>query len=455
MNFDFYRVVAGQKLLCKEDGTLLKDDSDSFMRVKDAEEADEEDLEEVEPDEDAGEEVEQMLEEARTEVKQKAKKDAEKATVEARTAVTNFMNSIKDEVSETGISNKGKGDQLATSFDPDHVKNQIEAFNKGRAQSVAFNIRDASEAKALLSDETRQKTTSGADLTNDVIEGERVPEISRDPVRQRFVEGIADVTPNMESDHLSYVEATNESGAPATTAELNNAPEKDFEFTEFKAYLKKIMVTNKHSVEILQDSAQLVSALRGWLNEDVNLETDDQLLNGSGTGSDLEGVFTVASVVDNNSLGSKEIETPNLYDVLRVAMTQMMTDGNGKFRPTHVLLNPDDSDELDLTKDADGRYIIPPFRSEDGLRIKGATVIENTGVPQGDFLVGDFNRLHVGTKGGVQVEMTNSDGDDFGKDILTVKLRRRISSYVRNNDSAAFQTGTISDVKVALNPNSS
>ena len=79
-----------------------------------------------------------------------------------------------------------------------------------------------------------------------------------------------------------------------------------------------------------------------------------------------------------------------------------------------------------------------------------ARVIENTGIPAGKFLVGDFRKLHIGTKGGVEIEMTNSDGTDFAKDILSVKLRRRVASYVRENDNGAFYTGTIATVISAL-----
>jgi len=451
----FYRVVAGQKLFCEEDGTLLKDSDGHYLRVKDEEDVDEDELEEVEPEEEPSEEVETMLNEAREQVAEKAEEDMKEAKTKAYNDVEELFSAFsagaEEKKAEIANADGGARNKL---FDPENVRNQMKAFNEGKSSSVAFEIADPENAKSLLEGDSRQKATSRGDLTGDVIEGTRVPEVTRDPVRDTFVESIADVTPNMQSEFLGYVEATNESGAPATTAELAQAPEKDFTFEEFKAYLKKIMVTNKHSVELLQDSQQLVSAIQTWLNQDVNIETDEQLLNGDGTGSNLEGVFTVATAVTDASLGSKEVETPNLYDVLRVSMTQIMTAGKGQYRPTHVLLNSEDSDELDLTKDADGRYILPPFISEDGTRIKGARLIENTGVPQGEFLVGDFSKLHVGTKGGVQIEMTDSDGDDFGKDILTVKLRRRVASYVRNNDSGAFQTGNISNVKAALNPNS-
>ena len=81
--------------------------------------------------------------------------------------------------------------------------------------------------------------------------------------------------------------------------------------------------------------------------------------------------------------------------------------------------------------------------------VKGARIIENTGLTAGKVLIGDFRKLHIGTKGGVEIEMTNSDGTDFTKDILTVKLRRRVASYVRTNDVGAFWYGTIATIKAA------
>jgi HK97 family phage major capsid protein len=209
-------------------------------------------------------------------------------------------------------------------------------------------------------------------------------------------------------------------------------------------------IRDKHSVEILKDAPQLVSAIKGWLNEDVNIVTDNQLLNGNGIGDNLPGVFTVASELDATAVGDKRVEDANLYDVIRVALTKVAVSGKGKFIANYVLLNPEDADALDLTKDANGQYILPPFRSADGTTIKGARVIENVAIPTGEFLVGDFRKLHIGVKGGAEVEMTNSDGTDFAKDILSVKLRRRVASYVRANDNGAFWTGTIEDVITAL-----
>ena len=435
----FFRIVAGRKFFCDEKGILLKDEEGNFEEVSESAEAE---AEEVSESDEATEEVAKMLKAARDQVVTDAEKSLGDSQVKAVEAVDEMFKNIAE---AAGKHTRVADGEEKAAFDVDVVRKGLSDLHSGNRQSFAFSVNSEKDLKHLLT-----KSTSEGDLTDDVIEPQRVTEISRDPVRSVFIESIADVTPNMTSDALSYVEATSESGAPLPTAELATMPEKDFTFAEFKAPLKKITVTNKHSVEILQDAAQLVSAIKGWLQEDVNIVVDDQLLNGSGVGANLSGVITQASVLDAAEVGTKRVEDANLYDVIRVAITKIAVAGKGKFTATHVILNPEDADELDLTKDANGQYILPPFRSADGTLIKGARIIENVGITAGDFLVGDFKKLHVGTKGGVEIEMTNSDGTDFSKDILTVKLRRRVASYVRQNDNGAFYTGDISDVKDAL-----
>ena len=433
-----FRIVAGRKFYCDEKGVLAKEDG-HFKEV----DAEDTTAVEVEESDDATEEVAKMLSDAVAQVTAEVTKTSGESQVKALEAVDALMKGIA--ASAGGAAKKAVSAVAKASYD-------VEATLKGMAD-VAEKQRDAFTftvtSKADL-DFLVKTTSEGGSLTDDVIEPQRTDTLERDPVRQVFIESICTSVPNMTSDNLSYVETTNESGAPLPTAELNATPAKDFEFTEFKAPLKKIGVHNKHSVEILKDAPQLVAAIKGWLNEDVNIVTDDQLLNGDGTGNNLLGVFSLASTLDVAAVGAKRVADANLYDVIRVAITKAAVAGKGKFMVNYVLLNPDDADALDLTKDANGQYVLPPFRSADGMTIKGARVIENTGIPAGEFLVGDFRKMVVGTQGGVDVTMTNSDAEDFTKGIITVNMTRRVASYVKTNNNGAFWTGDIAAVIAAL-----
>jgi HK97 family phage major capsid protein len=433
MLYKFFKILEGKKLACYEDGVLVKDAEGENVEVS-ADNSTDDAKEHVEAGE---EEVKNLLSKAMKKALETGDEAVALSLKGATEAVAKMFESI-GEKAEKASSSFAPAEVAGASFDAEALVAEMKEMKTGKRPNVAFELKSKADFDYLA------KSTSEGDLTGDVIELDRAPEVTRDPVRQIFVEQIADTT-SIGSNGLSYVEVDSETGAPATTAELAVIPEKDFAFTEYKAMLKKVTVSNKHSVELLSDAPQLVSAIKGWLQTDLNIVVDDQLLNGDGTGANLTGVFSVATDI-NASIGSQVIPTPNLFDVIRVAITKMQIAGKGQFVATHVLLNPEDAEDLDLTKDADGRYLMPPFISADGTKIKGATVITNTAVTVDTLLVGDFRFLHVGRKGGVEIEMTNSDGDDFTKDIITVKLRRRIASYVRANDSGAFYTGTISTI---------
>lgn len=431
MLYKFFKIVDEVKFACYEDGVMVKDAEGENVEMT---------------DENSADDAKEHTEEGEDEVKALLSKAMKKALETGDVAVAESLKGATEAVTKffDGIEAKAKkaSDSFApavaeASFDAEELVKEMKEMKKGKRPNVAFELKNKADFDYLA------KSTSEGDLTGDVIELDRVPELTRDPVRQVFVEQIADTTP-VGSNGLSFVEVITETGSPATTAELAVIPEKDFAFQEFKAMLKKVTVSNKHSVELLSDAPQLVSAIKGWLATDLNIVVDDQLLNGDGTGANLTGVFNVATDI-NAEIGVGEIiPTPNIFDVIRVGITKMQIAGKGKFVATHVLLNPQDAEALDLTKDANGQYMMPPFINAEGTKIKGATVITNTAITVDTLLIGDFRHLHVGRKGGVEVEMTNSDGTDFTKDIITVKLRRRIASYVRANDSGAFYTGTIS-----------
>lgn len=430
----FFITVDGVKYYCDKAGELiLRDGAPEEVPAEDTEAT------EVDAEAEAVKAVTAIVEAATKE----GKTDMAKLVADTKAAIGDVFSSIKEgaETARTHVAELANSKNVT--IDVEKVKAGAKAFYEGNAKAFAFDLNTKADLEAL------RKSTSTGDFTGDVVEPTRDGEITRDPVRQPFIEQIADTT-EVESTGLIYVEVTTETGAPATTAELAQMPEKDFTYEAFTAPLRKVAVMNKHSVELLLDAPQLANAIQGMITEDLQVEVDDQLLNGDGTGQNLTGIMSRASVLDAAAIGSQVLAGANHYDVLRIAMTKIATAGKGRFVPTHVLLHPADVEALDLTKDSQGQYIMPAFVAADGTRIKGALVIENVGVTEGDFLVGDFRKLKVGRQGGVRVEMSNSDGTDFGKDIMSIKAVRRVCSYVRTNHSGAFYTGTFATVKTEL-----
>lgn len=430
----FYKNVDGKKFYCNEKGELVqKDGVDQEVPESDS----------TAVDVDSGvDEATKMLSEAMQKAIDEGDKVAVASAEKAMEAVSKFFDSVEEKAKER--TPKVEVGKVETSFDVKEVEEGIAGLAK-RAGNVAFKVNSVKELDAI------GKSTDRTDLTGVVIEPAKDPGITRAPVRATFIENLADVV-ETTSDTVKWTEVTGASGAPATTAELAAIPQKDYTFQSYSTPVEKVAVINKHSVELLKYGPELVAAVRSMLQEDLNIVVDGQLLSGNGTAPNLQGVLGVAEELDATAVGSQEIANPNLFDVIRVAATKIMVAGKGKFIPNYVVLNPVDSEALDLTKNADGDYIMPAFYSADGQLIKGARVVENTGITAGTFLIGDFRHLHVRPNGGAEIEISNSDSDDFQKDLIAIKIRRFLASYVRNNDSGAFMFGDISDVITALTP---
>lgn len=430
-----YIVVDEVKLYATKSGDLFLKDGEA-VPVPEGADAD---LEEVEAADADSEAVKSLITKA---IADRAG-DVAVAAKDAKAAVADMFKTIGEAAKKSTLGLGELKDSKNVTIKVADVMAGLKALATGNTKAFAFELNTKADLEAI------QKATGIVDFTGDVVEPTRDPEISRNPVRQPFIEQIAN-TMNVENTGLVYVEITTETGAPATTAELAAMPEKDFAYQAYTAPLKKVGVVNKHSVELLQDAPQLANAIQGMITEDLNIEVDNQLLDGDGTGTNLTGILSRATVLDATAIGAQVLAGANHFDVLRIAMTKIAQAGKGKFVATHILLNPADTETLDLTKDSQGRYVMPAFSSADGTRIKSALVIENVGIPVGEFLVGDFRKLKVGRNGGVRVEFTTSDGTDFVKDIMAIKAVRRVCSYVRTNDSGAFQTGVFATVKAAL-----
>lgn len=436
----FYKLVAGKKFYCNEKGEFIQKDGANV-------EVPETDTEAV--DVEAGtEEVTKMIQAAIAHAKAEGDKQAEKQLQEALKNVNDFIEAVGETAKSKAQSVRVSVKQPASTLDVVALQKEFAPIaEKRKAHTAIFQIKSEADLEVLA-----KSNNSRADIDNDdgdAILPDNDPSIDREPVRSIFMEQIANVVPT-ESDTLQWTEVVTETGAPATTAELAEIPKKKYQFQVFRSVVEKIAVINKHSVELLKHGPSLVAAIKEMLREDLMIETDDQLLQGNGTSPQLQGVLGVAEELDATAIGTKRVANANLFDVLRVAHTKILIAGKGKFLPNFIVLNPDDSEELDLTKDAEGRYILPPFYSASGMQVKGARVIENTGIAAGTFLIGDFRKMNVRPKGGVEVEITNSDGDDFEHDLMALKLRRFLGAYVKTNHSGAFMTGDIAACKAAL-----
>jgi HK97 family phage major capsid protein len=418
-----YKIINGIKCLCDSRGVIMKDAEGADVVVTDEQATK---LEEHVDGAPAGADEPKVDEEAVEELKAffagMATKEAKDA-VKALDLIGGFSKASRKAFSDAFSAEMKASEKGA--LDVDAIKKGFASVKSAGGKSFEFEVKSLSELSSL---------------TGAVIEPERDPSIIRSPQRKVLIEDLAD-TGGMSSNKVTWVEVLGESGAPAMTAELATFAEKDYTFAVYEASALKVTVMSKHSTEILEDMPQLVSAVKSMLAEDLNLKVDSELYSGAGTAGLFNGIYTQATAF---SAGTLVVALPNKLDVLRSALVQVATAGKGNYQPNAIMLNPIDAGLLDMTKDTNGAYVMPPFTTADRTVIKGVQIIESTLVTAGTFLVGDFRKLHIRNKRGLSIQVATENGTDFEKDILTIRASRRLASYVKTNDSGAFVKGTFS-----------
>lgn len=192
-------------------------------------------------------------------------------------------------------------------------------------------------------------------------------------------------------------------------------------FNGHVAVLTKIAGYIKESDEFIADYPFLVSAINGRLLYDLRAAIQSYLLTellGAGIQTDTSSWDTNTTVT-----GLADLVLQSIMDV---------QSSSGRAADA-VVINPADWYALRIGKDGDDRYYGGGY-FQDGLTpaIWGLPAIVTAAIPAGTILVGAFKQgATVLSNGGVQVEATNSNEDDFVKNLMTIRAEERLALAVR------------------------
>lgn len=272
--------------------------------------------------------------------------------------------------------------------------------------------------------------------------------VSKAPDNMPFVTDLVSLG-TMTSDTISWVERVSRDGKATTLNEGSAYAKISTQYQEFSTKAQKIGVLAKLTKESLDDIDFLMSEIQNECIDGelgVNYELDQQVLSGDGTAPNLKGILNYAVSFAKPS-GLPIISSASNYDVIRTVALQGAL---AKLRFNYILLNPIEVAKMELTKDANGQYVIPPFISQNGKLIGGMTVIENVGIAAGSFLAGDFSRSGLFVKRGLELSFATENEDDWTKDFISVKASVRAAHRIKGPDANAFVKGTFGTAITSL-----
>lgn len=251
------------------------------------------------------------------------------------------------------------------------------------------------------------------------------------------------------SKFVTYIQQTLQSSA-TWIGEGAVKNEGDLKYQEVSVEVKKVAGFIKISKEMLDDLAFVRNEVNTDLMETIDNQIEDNLLNGNGTGVNLNGVINQAIAWSAGTFANTVVSA-NLADVIRTAIAQIET---AKFTASHVVLHPRDVAKLSLSKTSVGEYtyasfMVNPVTGEPS--IAGLPIVSTTFMTEGTFLVGDMMRSNLRMRENMNITV-GYEGDDFKRNMVTILAEARLVSFIKANDTGAFVKGTISTAIVALDP---
>lgn len=232
-----------------------------------------------------------------------------------------------------------------------------------------------------------------------------------------------------------FVESETVNGAVATVAEGAEKPLVSFgDPTPVTEPVRKIAAVMKESDEMVEDLPWLASAIDNRGIYLVQLAEEDQLLNGSGSGTNLDGILNRDGILTGQTASGE----PNVADAIFRAMTAVST--SSPFQPDGIIINPTDYQTLRLAKDSNNQYYGGGFFSgqygNGGVMeqppLWGLRTVVTPAIAAGTVLVGAFQQgASVIRRKGLTVEVANQNEDDFVYNRIAIRIEERLALAVR------------------------
>lgn len=267
-------------------------------------------------------------------------------------------------------------------------------------------------------------TTDADGKPGDAERSTRQPGIVTLPDRRLTVRDL--LTPGqMDGNTLEYVKETGFTNNAAMVAENASKPESTLKLDLVSTTAKVIAHYMKASRQILSDAAQLASFIDGRLRYGLAYKEEEQLLNGDGTGQNLLGIIPQATAY---AAPFDPAGTETAIDILRLALLQSEL---AEYPATGIVLNPIDWARIELTKDADGRYIIGNPQGVLSASLWNRPVVTTKSITVDKFLVGAFRLgAQIFDRWQARVEVATENEDDFLKNRVAIICEERLALAV-------------------------
>jgi HK97 family phage major capsid protein len=245
--------------------------------------------------------------------------------------------------------------------------------------------------------------------------------ILTDPFRQIHLRDLMRSSVIEQNGVFKFAKKSGGEGAPAVQTEGASKAQVDYDFTITEVTPKTIAAYSKISKQMLQRLTWLQNFVSTQLVNDLLEVEDTKLFDYAGTG-EFVGLYEAATAY---SPSGSVTSSSNRWDKLANAIAQLKA---AKFRPSVILINPVDEMELLINKESGAGYSHPSLITGAPLSVAGVTIVSTDIVPVNTFFVADMAKsAELLFEDNVMVEFAYEDGDNFTKNLVTVRAEESIA----------------------------
>lgn len=355
-------------------------------------------------------------------------------------SVSELENTIKSLQKEVQALQQTKAQSVITTDNKMDYGSRFVSSNEFKAFKSALRDRNASVRLELsAAPETTQASNSA---TRTSLAQPYEAGIVTDPRQVLAIESLFGKI-NIDVNAYQYIKygftTTLTATGPAVVSEGSAKPESNYSGIIKTGTIKTLAHWTKMTEQMIADNGNIVTFINDDMQYQLNKVIDAQIVNGTGSGQ-LEGLSASGNYTDY--ITGAGIDTGDtVIDLILKVKTKMEA---ANIRNISLLLNPVDWCKVLCSKNVNKDYLIPGIVDIPQQRIWGVPVILSGSVTSGKFHMGNFYEGgKIFERQGVTVEMARS-GDDFEKNLMTLRVERRLDFAVVQPKALAYGDFSVS-----------
>lgn len=232
---------------------------------------------------------------------------------------------------------------------------------------------------------------------------------------------------------------TNAVNAASTVAEraggnFGMKPQSEFEFVGQQSPIRTLAHWEAAHRNVLADEPQLRAIIDNELLYGLRLQEDYQILSGDGNGENLLGVLNAGVQEYAWSDGAVAPVPDSKGDAIRRAATLAFL---AYYEPSGVVLHPNDWEDIELTKNENGTYLMAMSMQVGAeARIWRMPIVDTPAMPEGTALVGAFGTgAQLYDREQASIRISEQHADFFVRNAIVILAEQRLALAVKRPES--------------------